>query len=157
MSEEQQNQAGPGAEQFAAFQKMWADTFNRMLQVGMTFSPENTPPEFARQMRSSLLEALTKSWDEFLRSPQFLESTRQWMENLVAMRCMSNDYLTQMRHEGQAPAREDIDALLLAVRHMERRVLDRIDDLAAQVGELKGAGGRAARKGGASAKEGANS
>ncbi len=157
MSDEQQNQSGP-AESFAAFQKIWSETFGRMLQVGATFSPENTPPEFMRQMRANLLDALTKSWDEFLRSPQFMESTRQWMENMVALRCMANERLTQMHHDAQAPAREDIDAVLLAVRHMERRVLDRIDDLAAQVAELKEAkaagSGKPARKGSTARKEG---
>src|SRR6185369_3531466 len=59
-----------GPEQWEAFQKVWADTFNRMLQVGMTFTPESTPPEFIKQMRSSIFQAMAQSWEEFLRSPQ---------------------------------------------------------------------------------------
>ena len=131
-----ETKAGDPAEQWSAFQKIWTDTFTRMMQAGMTFSPESTPPEFMRQFRSGIFQALAQSWEEFLRSPQFLEGMKQWMDNAIAFRKMSNDFLTKVRHDGQATAREDIDALLLAVRHLETRVLDRVDDLAHKVDTL---------------------
>jgi hypothetical protein len=123
------------AEQWAAFQKIWTDSFTKMMQLGFT-SPEAAPPEFLRQIRGGIFQALSQSWDEFMRSPQFLESMKQWMENAMAFRKMSNDFLTKARHETQAPAREDIDATMQAVHHMETRVLDRMEDLAKQVEAL---------------------
>ena len=72
------NKTDKTAEQWAAFQKIWTDTFTRMMQLGFTFSPESAPPEFLRQIRSGIFQALTQSWDEFLRSPQFLEGMKQW-------------------------------------------------------------------------------
>ena len=123
------------AEQWQAFQKIWTDTFTKMMQLGFT-SPDAAPPEFLRQIRGGIFQALSQSWDEFMRSPQFLESMKQWMENAMAFRKMSNDFLTRARHEGQAPAREDIDATMQAVHHMESRVLDRMEELAKQVGAL---------------------
>lgn len=123
-------------ESWAAFQKIWTDTFLKMLQTGFTISPDTLPPELARQIRSGILQALAQSWDQFLRSPQFLEGTKQWMDSAIAFRKMTNEFLTRARHEGQGTAREDIDSIMLAVRQMETRVLDRVQDLAAQIEDL---------------------
>ena len=44
--------------------------------------------------------------------------------------------MTRGRHEMQATAREDIDSAMLAVRHMEKRLLDRIEELEAKIDSL---------------------
>jgi hypothetical protein len=126
-----------GAEQWAAFQKIWSDTFTKMMQLGFTFSPESAPPEFMKQMRAGIFQGLAQAWDHFLRSPQFLEGTRQWMEQALAFRKLTSDFLTKARHETQSTARADVDTLMLAMRHMETRILDRVEDLAAEVAECK--------------------
>ena len=125
------------AEQWAAFQKIWSDTFAKMMQLGFTFSPEAAPPEFLRQMRSGIFQALSQSWDQFLRSPQFTESMKQWMDQAVAFRKMTNDFFAKARHETQGTARRDVDGVLLALQKLEARILDRIDDLATEVEGLK--------------------
>lgn len=127
------------AEQWAAFQKIWTDTFAKMMQLGFSYSPEAAPPEFLRQIRSGIFQALSQSWDQFLRSPQFMEATKQWMEQAVAFRKMTNDLFAKARHETQGTARRDVDGVLLALQKLEARVLDRIDDLAEEVERLKGA------------------
>ncbi len=130
------NNAESGTEQWVAFQRIWTETFTRMMQLGFT-APESAPPEFVRDLRAGILQALSQSWDQFLRSPQFLESMKQWMDNTIAVRQMSNEFLTRVRHEGQAPARDDIDHVLRAVEHLENRLLARIDTLTAQVAALQ--------------------
>ena len=125
------------AEQWAAFQKIWTDTFAKMMQVGFSYSPEAAPPEFLRQMRSGIFQALSQSWDQFLRSPQFMESMKQWMEQAVSFRKMTNDFFTKARHETQGTAQKDVDAVLLALQQLETRVLNRVDGLAAEVEALK--------------------
>lgn len=121
------------AEQWAAFQKIWGETFNKLMQLGFTFSPESAPPDFMRQMRSGIFQALAQSWEHFLRSPQFMESMKQHMDNALAFRKMSSDFFNKVHHETQTTTREDIDSIMLAVRHMETRVLDRVEELAVQV------------------------
>ena len=120
-------------DQVAGFQKIWMDTFSRMAQTAFSFSPDAAPPEMIRQMRSGIFQALAQSWDEYLRSPQFLEGMKQWMDNAILFRKMSNDFFTKARHETQDVAREDVDSVMLAVRHMEKRILDRMEDLSARV------------------------
>lgn len=130
---DQTSQSTSGPEQWGAFQKIWTDSFQKMLQLGMTFTPESTPPEFMRQMRASIFQAMAQSWDEFLRSPQFLDGMKQWMESAIAFRKLTNDQLTRMQHDMQSPARSDIDAVLVALRHLEQRIGSRLDAIEAQL------------------------
>jgi uncharacterized protein (DUF2267 family) len=124
------------AQQAAAFQKIWLDSLSKTMQTLFTFNPDAVPPEIARQIRTGIFQALAKSWDEFMRSPQFLEGMKQWMDQAVTFRKMSNDFLGSVRNEMQATSREDIDTITLTVRHMEKRILDRVEELSDQVAEL---------------------
>jgi len=123
-------------EQMEKFQKIWMETFSRMSQSAFTFSPESAPPEMLRQMRSGIFQALAQSWDEYLRSPQFMEGMKQWMDSAIFFRKMTDDLLTKARHETQDIAREDIDSIMLAVRHMETRILDRMEELSARIDKV---------------------
>lgn len=128
----------------AAFQKLCLENMTKAFEA-FKFNPEAPPPEILRQVRSGILQALGQSWDEFMRSPQFLECLRQWMDNAVALRTSTNEFLGRIRNEAQAPSRSDIDTVLLAVRHMEKRLLDRLDELSAQVSKANGRTHPAAR------------
>ena len=120
----------------AAFQKIWTESMTQMMQTAFSMAPNSAPPEVLRQIRSGLFQALAQSWDEFMRSPQFLEAMRQWMDTAVNFRKMSNDFMARARNELQAPSREDIDAVMLNVRHMEKRLLDQVEELSNQINEL---------------------
>jgi hypothetical protein len=124
------------AEQAAAFQKLWMQSASKMLQATLGVAP-NTDPESLRQMRSGVFQALAQSWEEFMRSPQFLDSMKQGMENAVTFRKMSGEFLAKMRNEMQAPSRDDVDTIMLAIRHLETRLLDRIEAISAQIDVLK--------------------
>jgi uncharacterized protein (DUF2267 family) len=143
MSETSQN----NADQAAAFQKIWAESLGKLLQTAFTFGNDSPPPEVLREVRNGILQALAKSWEEFMRSPQFLEGMRQWMDNAITFRKMSNDFMANVRNEMQATSRDDIDTIMLAVRHMEKRLLDRVEELSAQVSELERRGAKSASRG----------
>ena len=124
------------AEQAAAFQKMWAESWSKMMQSAFTLAPDSAPPDVLRQIRSGIFQALAQSWDEFMRSPEFLERMKQWMDTAITFRKMTNDFLARARSDLQAPSREDIDSIMLSVRHMEKRLLDRVNELAEQLRQL---------------------
>jgi hypothetical protein len=134
------------AEQTAAFSKMWTESAARIMQAAFTASPNSPPPEILRQVRNGIFQALATSWEEFMRSPQFLQGMRQWMESAVAFRKLTNDFLAKARNDVQAPSREDIDTLMLDIRHMEKRLLDRVEELSAQVSDLNQRLGGAGRR-----------
>jgi len=134
------------AEQAAAFQKIWTESMSKIMQTAFTFGSNSPPPDVLRDIRSGIFRALAQSWEEFMRSPQFLESMKQWMDNAINFRKMSNDFMAKVRNEMQAPSRDDIDTVMLTVRHMEKRLLDRMEDLARQVAALNNrANGQAAK------------
>jgi hypothetical protein len=140
---ENSNAAG---DQAAAFQKLWMESLSKMMHTAFQFGPDSMPPEVMREIRSGFFQAMAKSWEEFQRSPQFLEGMKQWMDSAVGLRKLTNDLLAKTRNDLQAPSREDIDTIMLNVRHMESRILDRIEELAAQVSELRnGAAPKASR------------
>ena len=125
------------AEQGAAFQKIWLESMSKLMQTAFTFSPDSTPPELLREFRNGILQALGATWNEFLRSPQFQESMKQCMDNAVAFRKHTNDFMAKLHKEMQTPSRDDIDTILLNVRHLETRILDRLEELTTQVEQLK--------------------
>ena len=125
-------------EQLAAFQKIWMETFTQLVQTAVTGAQTSAPPEVLRQMRDGIFKSLSKSWDEFLRSPQFLTGMRQWMDGTTNFRKMSNEWMARVRNELQAPSREDIDTIMLSVRHMEQRLLARLEELSKRIDALNG-------------------
>lgn len=125
------------AEQGAAFQKIWMESMSKLMQAAFTFSPNSTPPEILREIRNGILKALGETWNEFLRSPQFQESMKQCMDNAVAFRKHTNDFMAKVHKEMQTPSRDDVDTIQLNLRHMETRVLDQLEKLSKQVEALE--------------------
>jgi len=128
-----ENQFEKATEQAAAFQKIWMESASKIMQAAFTMGPNSPPPEILRQIRTGIFQALANSWEEFMRSPQFLDGMKQWTENAISFRKLSNDFMAKVRNELQAPSREDMDSIMLTIRHVEKRLLDRIDDLSAQL------------------------
>lgn len=120
---------------------MWVESMSKVMQAAFTVSPNSPPPDVVRQIRSGIFSALAESWDKFMRSPEFLDGMRQWMEQAIAFRKTTSDFMARVRNEIQSPSRDDIDTVMLTVRHMEKRLLDRMESLAgqinAQISELK--------------------
>jgi hypothetical protein len=117
----------------ADFLKSWTESFSRILQSACNFAPDTMPPEMMRQIRTGIFQALAKSWEEFMRSPQFLEGMKQMMDNAIAFRQMTGEFFAKARHETQGVNREDVDGVLLAVREMEARLTRRVEELASQI------------------------
>jgi hypothetical protein len=124
------------AEQAAAFQKMWMDSASKIIQAAFTITPNSPPPEVLRQIRSGIFQALASSWEEFMRTPQFLDGMKQWMESAINFRKLSNDFMSKVRNEMQAPSRDDVDMLMVNINHIEKRMLDRLDELSEQIRQL---------------------
>lgn len=123
-------------EQAARFTEIWTDFATKMATSGMTVDPGSTPPEAAQQVRGAMLSAMSHYADDFMRSPQFLEMMRQSFDAAISFRQQLNQFLTSAHHNMQGIARQDIDSLLLSVRHMETRVLDRMEELSSRLDEI---------------------
>lgn len=129
-----------------AFTRMWGDFAMKMMTAGMSAQPGSAPPDAARQMRSAMFKAMGDQCEEFMRSPAFLEMMKQSMDASVSLRTQLNEFLTRMHHETQGVARDDVDTIMLTIRHFESRVLDRLEDLERRMDAIAVPAGKPASK-----------
>jgi hypothetical protein len=119
-----------------AFTKMWSEFASKMATAGVSFNPQSPPPEAARQIRDAMFDAMSKYCEEFMRSPQFLESMKDSMDASMAFRQQLNTFLTRAHHEMQGVAQEDMEGLYQAMDDLERRIDSRFQSLEGRIVEL---------------------
>jgi hypothetical protein len=123
-------------DQVAAFQKLWMDSFADMAGVWSQFSPSSPPIDEMRKMRGGMLKVLAETWDEYMRTPQFLEIMKASLTGALDLRRMAREGMNRVHDQLENPSKEDIDGVLLAIRHIERRLLDRLEGVDDRVANL---------------------
>jgi len=118
------------------FAKMWTDFASQMAKSGMAFSPESTPPEASREIRSAFFQAWSQYCEEYLRSPQFLATMKQSLNSAVELRKQMNEFLGRVQHEFQGTSRQDVDQLMLTMRHVEQRLVDGLERVSERLDDL---------------------
>jgi hypothetical protein len=123
-------------DQVAAFQKLWLDSFANTASIWSQFSPSSPPSDELRKMRGGMLKVLAETWDEYMRTPQFKEKMKASLNGALDLKRMTRDGINRVHEQFENPSKEDIDDLLLAIRHVERRLLDRLEGLDNRVANL---------------------
>ena len=123
-------------DQVAAFQKLWTDSFANMTSVWSQFSPGSPPLEEMREMRGGMLKVLAETWDEYMRTPLFMEMMKASLNGALDLKRMARDGMNRVHEQFENPSKEDIDGVLLAIRHVEGRLLDRLEGLDDRVANL---------------------
>ena len=120
------------------FSKFWMDCMAKMTGTGFgSPAASSSSDETVKQIRRAFLDAWAQHCEEFMRSPSFLEGMKRAMDNALAFREQLNEFLTRALHEGQIPARSDTDSILVVLRSLEDRVLDRLDRLEKRVAGME--------------------
>jgi hypothetical protein len=125
-----------GFEQVAAFQKLWMDSFANMASIWSQFSPSSPPSDEMRKMRGGMLKVLAETWDEYMRTPQFMEMMKASLNGALDLKRIARDGMNRVHEQFENPSKQDIDDVLLAIRHVERRLLDRLEGLDERVANL---------------------
>jgi len=142
-------------EQFTQF---WTDMVSQMGKsgpgVGATNGREPAPafPDASKAMQRAFFDGMSRYFDEFMRSEQFLEHMKQTMDQSIAFKKMMDDFLIQTHTTLQMPVRGDVEDIAHLLRGIEERLitrLDKLDEKVAAVEERHGAG-RDAKASGAS-------
>jgi uncharacterized coiled-coil protein SlyX len=123
-------------DQAAAFQKLWMDSLANMTSIWSQFSPGSPPTDEMRKMRGGMLKVLAETWDEYMRTPQFMEMMKASLNGALDLKRMARDGMNRVHEQFGNPSKEDIDGVLLAIRHVERRLLDRLEGLDDRVANL---------------------
>ncbi|MBV8176467.1 MAG: hypothetical protein JO151_18145 [Verrucomicrobia bacterium] len=116
-------------DQVTAFQKLWTDSLANMASVWSQFSPGSPPTDEMRKMRGGMLKVLAETWDEYMRTPQFMEIMKASLNGMLDLKGMARDGMNRVHEQFENPSKNDIDDVLLAIRHVERRLLDRLEGL----------------------------
>ncbi|EDY81166.1 hypothetical protein VDG1235_783 [Verrucomicrobiia bacterium DG1235] len=124
-------------EQAAAMQKTWMDTITGVANAWSQYSPENPPPDELKKMRKGILDVISASWEDFMRTPQFMEIMRDTLNNSMAWQSYTKDNVNRMHDVTQTASKQDVDSLLLAIRHIEKRLLDRVEGLQDDLAEMR--------------------
>jgi hypothetical protein len=89
-----------------------------------------------RKMRGGMLKVLAETWDEYMRTPLFMEMMKASLNGALDLKRMARDGMNRVHEQFESPSKEDIDGVLLAIRHVERRLLDRLEGLDDRVANL---------------------
>jgi hypothetical protein len=123
-------------DQVAAFQKLWLDSFANMASIWSQFSPALPPSDEVRKMRGGMLKVLADTWDEYMRTPQFLELMKASLNGALDLKRMARDGLNRVHDQLENTSKQDVDDVLMAIRHVERRILDRLEGIEERVTNL---------------------
>lgn len=127
------------------YAKFWSAFASRMTGAAFAASPGSAPPEAAREVRSALLKAMSDSFEQYMRSPQFQEALKEWFANSIQYRSQMNEWLSRARHELQGVSRQDVDAVIQAIGRLETRTAEQFEALSERLTALEAQGRAAAR------------
>jgi len=125
-----------GVDQVVAFQKLWLDSFANMASIWSEFSPTSPPMDELRKMRGGMLKILADTWEEYMRTPQFMQLMNASLNGALDLKRMARDGLNRVHDQLENTTKQDIDGVLMAVRHVERRILDRLEGIEERVTNL---------------------
>jgi hypothetical protein len=125
-----------GVDQVVAFQKLWLDSFANMASIWSEFSPNSPPLDELRKMRGGMLKVLADTWEEYMRTPQFMQLMNASLNGALDLKRMARDGLNRVHDQLENTTKQDIDGVLMAVRHVERRILDRLEGIEERVTNL---------------------
>jgi uncharacterized coiled-coil protein SlyX len=105
------------------------DSFTEMAGVWSQYSAGSPPVDEMRKMRGGMLKVLAETWDEYMRTPQFMEMMKASLNGALDLRRLAREGMNRVHEQFENPSKQDMDDVLLAIRHVERRLLDRLEGL----------------------------
>ena len=89
-----------------------------------TLSPMSRPPSSAKRRckRSGVKPEDVKEL-LYMRTPQFMEMMKGSLNGALDLKRMARDGMNRVHEQFEIPSKENIDGVLMAIRHVERRLL----------------------------------
>lgn len=123
--------------QAAAFQKMWMDSVSGMTRVWSEYSPEKPPPDELKKVRQGMLRSISQSWEAYMRSPEFLQAMRETMNNSIQWQKWTKENSRKFHQAAGSASKDDMQGVMVAIQHVERRVLDCLDEMQTKVNSMQ--------------------
>ncbi len=125
--------------------KFWSDIMSTLGASAMPKAP--TQEDILKQMRRAFFDAWAVKCEEFLGSDAFLSMMKQSMENSLSFREKTNAFLKQTLKDAHMPSHDDTAAILIALRSLQEKMLDKLDAVEQRVGALESQTAKSSAKG----------
>ena len=102
--------------------KAWSDLATKLVAAGGSVPAAVPSPEVGRQVRTNYLAAWSEFFDQWMRSPEFLEGMRLSRDAGVEVRKQQNEFFNRLQNAVQAVSRQDFDQLIKRVRDLQDRI-----------------------------------
>jgi len=119
------------------FSKFWSDAMSRMAGAGVPNPFQSTNDDVMKQMRRAFFDSWAKSCEEFMGSEAFLVSMKKSMDDGLVFKQQINEFMTKALHGASMPSRQDMDSILQALKSMESRVLESVEEVTRRVIEIE--------------------
>ncbi len=116
--------------------RMWLDAASGVMEAFQAWAGPTASPEAVRKARATLLDSWSNLWEQYLRTPAFLDSAKQGIARSIDFRKQLREQLDRVQREFRVVGRQDVDELILALERMERHVLDQLDEISARLDAL---------------------
>jgi len=113
---------------FSNLTRMWMEMAANAMQAWQPSAGGTASPELFRKGRSDFMQFWSDWCEQLMRSSTFLEAQKQSMNGSLAFRKQIRANLRRMQRELQIAGREDIDAVVAAIRRSQRRVLEQLEE-----------------------------
>jgi BMFP domain-containing protein YqiC len=113
---------------FTMLTRMWTEMAANAMQAWQPLAGSTASPDMFRKGRADFLQAWSDWSEQLMRSSAFLEAQKTCMNGNLAVRKQIRANLRRMQRELQLVGREDVDALVGAIRRSQRRVLDKLEE-----------------------------
>lgn len=115
------------------FSKFWSDAMSRMAGTSAPNPFQNSNEDVVKQMRQAFFDSWAKSCEEFMGSETFLKAMKKSMDDGLVFKQQVNEFMTKALHGASMPSRQDMNSVLEALRSMESRVLESVEEVTRRV------------------------
>jgi hypothetical protein len=113
---------------FSNLTRMWMEMAASAMQAWQPSAGPAASPEMVRKGRADFMQVWSDWCEQMMRSSAFLEAQKRCLDGSLAVRKQIRGNLRRAQRELQIAGREDIDALVAALRRSQRRVLDQLEE-----------------------------
>lgn len=128
-------QHGP-ADALPPWMRLWFNMTAEAMEKCQGLAGATASPDAVRQARSNLFNAWSESWEKQLRSPFFLTAAKEALSGSAEVRKQAQEFFDQINRELRLAGRPEIDQLTAAVRRLEERLSDRLDEVSERLDAL---------------------
>jgi hypothetical protein len=126
----------PSANGSGDLMRLWFDMASRAAEACQAWTGAVPTPDALRQDRANLMKVWSDYWEQYLRSPSFLETQQRSRAGALDLQRQARDYLAWLHHQFQVPSSQDIDQLMIGMRRLKEDLRDQLEEIGDQLENL---------------------